>query len=86
MDPSDELLGRDPIALQKIGLPFEPIDLAAQGISFSDEVDDDANEAAACLVLASLEDDDAAGAETGETDEEEEVDDPDDGQDVSGEV
>jgi hypothetical protein len=84
--PSDELLGHDPIALQKIQLPFEPIDLTAHGISFSDEVDDDANEAAACVVLASLDEDDSAGDETGETDDDEEIEDPDDDQDVSGDV
>ena len=84
--PSDELLAHDPIALQKIERPFEPIDLPAQGIWFSDETDDDANEAAACVVLASLEDDDVAGADTGETDDDEEIDDPDDDEDVSGDV
>ena len=83
--PSDELLGLDPIALQKIQAPFEPEDLEAQGILLGDINDDDANEAAACLVLASL-DDDVAGTETGEADDDEDLDDPDDGEAISADV
>jgi len=84
--PSDELLGLDPIALQKIQAPFEPEDLEAQGILLGDINDDDANEAAACLVLASLDDDDVAGTETGEADDDEDLDDPDDGEAISADV
>ncbi len=84
--PSDDVLGHDPIALQKIELPYEPIDLEAQGVLLGDAVDDDANEAAAALVLASLDDDDVAGSETGDTDDDEEIDDPDDNEAVSGDV
>lgn len=84
--PSDELLARSPIALAKIQSPYEPLDLEGHGISLGDPVDHDANEAAACLVLASLDDDDIIGSETGETDDDDEVDDPDDDEAVSGDV
>jgi hypothetical protein len=77
--PSDELIGLDPIATAKIQSPFAPPDLQAQGILLDDIVDHDANEAAACLVLASLDDDDSACHESGETDDDDEVDDFDDG-------
>jgi hypothetical protein len=84
--PSDDLLKHDPIALQKIESPFEPPDLEAHGIKLFDVEDDDANEAAACLVLASLGSDDSAGDEPGEADDDDEIDDPDDGEDVSGDL
>ncbi|MEA2144317.1 MAG: hypothetical protein QOI64_2747 [Solirubrobacteraceae bacterium] len=77
--PSDELLGHDPIALQKIQSPFAPLDLEPHGVSLADIVADDANEVAACLVLASLDDDDAVSAESGETDDDDEIDEFDDG-------
>jgi hypothetical protein len=84
--PSDDLLKHDPIALQKIESPFQPPDLEAHGIKLFDVEDDDANEAAACLVLASLDSDDRAGDEPGEADDDDEIDDPDDGEDVSGDL
>ena len=82
--PSDDLLKHDPIALQKIESPFEPPDLEAHGIKLFDVEDDDANEAAACLVLASL--DDSTGEETGDADDDDEIDDPDDREDVNGDL
>jgi hypothetical protein len=82
--PSDDLLKHDPIALQKIESPFEPPDLEAHGIKLFDVEDDDANEAAACLVLASL--DDSTGDETGDADDDDEIDDPDDREDVEGDL
>jgi hypothetical protein len=82
--PSDDLLKHDPIALQKIESPFEPPDLEAHGIKLFDVEDDDANEAAACLVLASL--DDSTGDETGDADDDDEIDDPDDRVDVEGDL
>jgi hypothetical protein len=82
--PSDDLLKHDPIALQKIESPFEPPDLEAHGIKLFDVEDDDANEAAACLVLASL--DDSACDEPGEADDDDEIDDPDDSEDVEGDL
>ena len=84
--PSDDLLEHDPIALQKIGSPFDPPDLEAHGIKLFDVEDDDANEAAACLVLASLDGDDVLGDEPGGADDDDEIDDPDDGEDVLGEL
>jgi hypothetical protein len=82
--PSDDLLKHDPIALQKIESPFEPPDLEAHGIKLFDVEDDDANEAAACLVLASL--DDSTGEETGDAADDDEIDDPDDREDVEGDL
>lgn len=84
--PSDGLLGQDPIALQKIQSPFAPLDLESNGVSLADILSDDANEVAACLVLASLDSDDAVADESGETDDDEQIDDPDDASDVSGDV
>jgi hypothetical protein len=84
--PSDDLLKHDPIALQKIESPFEPPDLEAHGIKLLDVEDDDANEAAACLVLASLDSDDGACDEPGEADDDDEIDDPGDGEDVNGDL
>jgi hypothetical protein len=84
--PSDEMLRHDLIALQKIQTPFEPIDLEAHGIKLFDVEDDAANEAAASLVLASLESDDVAGDEPGECDDDEELDDPDDHENVTSDV
>lgn len=84
--PSDKVLQHDPIALQKITTPFEPPDLEAQGIKLFDIEDDDANEAAACLVLAALERDDVAGDEPGESDDDEQLDDPEDAEQVEGDV
>jgi hypothetical protein len=83
--PSDDLLQHDPIALQKIESPFEPPDLEAHGIKLFDVEDDEANAAAACLVLASL-DDDGGADETGEADDDDAIDDPDDGEDVHGDL
>ena len=74
--PSDELLGHDTIALQKIQSPFAPPDLEAHGVILDDTAGDDANEVAASLVLASLEADDGASAESGETGDDDEVEDP----------
>jgi hypothetical protein len=74
--PSDDLLHHDPIALQKIESPFEPPDLESHGIKLVDVEDDDANEAAACLVLASLDSDELAADEPGEADDDDEIDDP----------
>ena len=84
--PSDELLKHDPIALQKIQSPFQPPDLEAHGIKLFDVEDDDANEAAACLVLASLHSDDSACDEPGEADDDDEIDDLDDREDVNGDL
>jgi hypothetical protein len=85
--PSDDLLEHDPIALQKIESPFEPPDLEAHGIKLFDLEDDDANEAAAALVLASLDNDEATAAgEPGEADDDDEIDDPEDGEHVAGDV
>ena len=84
--PSDDLLEHDPIALQKIQSPFDPPDLEAHGIKLFDVEDDDANEAAACLVLASLDSDDSAADESGEADDDDEIDDPADGEDVIGDL
>ena len=84
--PSDDLLKHDPIALQKIESPFERPDLEAHGIKLFDVEDDDANEAAACLVLASLDSDDSAGDEPGEADDDDEIDDLDDREDVNGDL
>jgi hypothetical protein len=82
--PSDDLLERDPIALQKIATPFHPPDLEAHGIKLFDIEDDEANAVAACLVLASLESDDVAGDEPGDAPDDDELDDPADDTDVSG--
>jgi hypothetical protein len=84
--PSDDLLEHDPIALQKIESPFEPPDLEAHGIKLFDVEDDDANAAAACLVLASLDCDDSAGDEPGAADDDDDIDDPADGEDVHGDL
>lgn len=84
--PSDDLLEHDPIALQKIESPFEPPDLEAHGIKLFDIEDDDVNEAAAALVLASLDRDDVVADEPGEADDDDEIDDPDDGEDVAGDL
>ena len=84
--PSDDLLEHDPIALQKIESPFDPPDLEAHGIKLFDVEDDDANEAAACLVLASLDGDDVLADEPGDADDDDEIDDPDDGEDVLGDL
>jgi hypothetical protein len=84
--PSDDLLEHDPIALQKIESPFAPPDLEAHGIKLFDVEDDDANEAAACLVLASLDDDDVAGDEPGEADDDDELDDPHDDEHLDADV
>jgi hypothetical protein len=46
--------------------------------------DDEANAAAACLVLASLDGDDVAGDESGDAPDDDELDDPADDGDVSG--
>jgi hypothetical protein len=81
--PSDDLLERDPIAVQKIATPFEPADLEANGIKLFDVEDDEANAVAACLVLASLDDDDVTGDEPGDADDDDELDDPADGEDVA---
>jgi hypothetical protein len=82
--PSDDRLRADPIALQKIKTPFGPPDLEAHGIRLFDVEDDEANEAAACLVLAAL-DDDVTGDEPGESDDDE-LTDPDDDENVMGDV
>ncbi len=84
--PSDDLVAHDPIASQKITTPFAPISLEAQGIKLFDVDDDAANEAAACVVLASLEDDGAAGDEHGECDDDERIDDPADADGVDADV
>lgn len=84
--PSDDLLQHDPIALQKIEAPFEPMDLEAHGIKLFDVEDDEANEAAASLVLAALDSDDVAGDEPGESDDDDELDDPEDDEHVMGDV
>jgi hypothetical protein len=81
--PSDDLLDRDPIALQKIASPFAPPDLEAHGIKLFDIEDDEANAVAACLVLASLDSDDVAGDGPGDADDDDELDDPADDEDVS---
>jgi len=73
--PSDGVLRHDPIARQKIDTPFEPLDLEAHGIKLFDVEDDEANEAAASLVLASLQNDDVAGDEPGDCDDDDELDD-----------
>jgi len=83
--PSDELLGHDPIALQKIQSPYAPLDLEPHGVTLADIVSDDANEVAACLVLASLDDDDTVSGESGETDDDDEIDDYED-EPVDGDV
>jgi hypothetical protein len=82
--PSDDLLERDPIAVQKIATPFDPPDLEAHGIKLFDVEDDEANAVAACLVLASLDGDDVAGDEPGDVHDDDELDDPADDTDVSG--
>jgi hypothetical protein len=84
--PSDDVLEHDPIALQKIASPFDPPDLEAHGIKLVDVDDDDANEAVACLVLASLDSDDVVGDEPGAADDDEELDDPADDDEVTGDV
>ncbi|HZA18962.1 MAG TPA: hypothetical protein VE645_19130 [Pseudonocardiaceae bacterium] len=74
--PSDDLLSRDGIALEHVRAPHPRSDLI-DVVSLPDVEDDDANEAAACLVLASLDDDDTAADEPGECDDDEQLDDPD---------
>jgi hypothetical protein len=83
--PSDDLLEHDPIALQKIESPFDPPDLEAHGIKLFDVADDDANAAAACVVLASLDEDSAVDI-SGAADDDDEIDDPADGEDVHGDL
>jgi hypothetical protein len=82
--PSDDLLERDPIAVQKIATPFDRPDLEAHGIELFDVEDDEANAVAACVVLASLDSDDVAGDEPGDAADDDELDDPADDTDVSG--
>jgi hypothetical protein len=82
--PSDDLLERDPIAVQKIATPFDAPDLEAHGIKLFDVEDDEANAVAACLVLASLDSDDVAGDEPGDVADDDELDDPADDEDVTG--
>jgi len=84
--PSDDVLEHDPIALQKIESPFEPPDLESHGIKLFDVEDDDANEVAAALVLASLDDDGVVGDEPGDADDDDEIDDPHDGEAVAGDI
>jgi hypothetical protein len=84
--PSDDLLQHDPIARQKLMTPFEPADLEAHGIKLFDTEDDEANEAAACIALATLDSDDSSGDEPGDCDDDEVLDDPDDDQDVTSDV
>ncbi|MDX6720431.1 MAG: hypothetical protein QOJ63_2685 [Solirubrobacteraceae bacterium] len=84
--PSDDLLRQDPIALQKLQTPFDPPDLEAQGIKLFDVEDDAANEAAACIVLASLDDDDVPGDEPGESDDDDAIEDPEDDGHLSADV
>lgn len=79
--PSDDLVGLDPIAQMKMASAFEPPDLEAHGIKLFDIEDDDANEAAACVVLASLDSDDIVGDEPGEADDDDQIDD-----DAAGDV
>jgi hypothetical protein len=76
--PSDELLSQDPIAQQKISVPFDPPELAAQGIVLPDIPDDETNELLAALALAELDDDDAAGDEPGDVDDDHDIEDPGD--------
>jgi hypothetical protein len=85
--PSDDALQHDPIALQKITTPFEPLDLESHGITLFDiGVDDDANAAAACLVLAQLDSDDASSDQPGDCYDDEALDDPEDPEDVTSDV
>ncbi|HEX8158185.1 MAG TPA: hypothetical protein VF526_12445 [Solirubrobacteraceae bacterium] len=84
--PSDDLLAHDPIARQKLQTPFEPADLEAHGIKLFDIEDDEANEAAACIVLATLDSDDSDGDEPGECDDDDEIDDPADNENVAGDI
>lgn len=80
--PSDDLVALDPIAQMKMASAFQPPDLEAHRIKLFDIEDDDANEAAACVVLASLDRDDIAGDEPGEADDDDQIDDDDDVGDV----
>jgi hypothetical protein len=84
--PADDLLEHDPIALRKVESPFDPPDLEAHGIKLVDVEDDDANEAAACLVLASLDSDDVVTDEPGDAADDEELEDPSDAEPVTGDV
>ena len=84
--PSDELLQRDPIAQQKIRTPFEPVDVEAQGIRLFDVEDEAANEAGAWIALASLDDGDLTGDESGDCDDDEQLDDPADAEPVTAEI
>ena len=83
---SDDLLQHDEIARQKILSAYSPPDLAAHGIKLPDVEDDEANAAAASIVLAGLDGDGVAGAEPGACDDDDEVDDPDDREPVAGDV
>lgn len=84
--PSDDLIEHDPIALQKVESPLHPPDLEAHGIKLVDVEDDDANEAAACLVLASLDSDDVVTDEPGDVADDEELEDPSDAEPVTSDV
>jgi hypothetical protein len=85
--PSDDLLRQDPIALQKLRTPFDPPDLEAQGIKLFDVEDHAANEAAACIALASLDDgDDGDDDEPGEYDDDDAIEDHEDGEGVAADV
>lgn len=68
--PSDSLLEADPIAAVKVAHPFDPPNLSDAGVVLPDDLDDDALEAGAAVVLAELDDDDTEGDEPGDVEEE----------------
>jgi hypothetical protein len=74
---SDDLLAQDPIATAKVAHPYDPPDLEAAGLMLPD-LDDDANEAAAAVVLAQLAGDEDAITGPGVVDDDAAVDDPHD--------
>lgn len=75
--PSDDLLGRDPIAAQHIKLPYDGPELEANGITLPDDLDDEQTELAAAIALAELDDDAPAGDEPGGCEDDDDVEDTD---------
>jgi hypothetical protein len=83
--PSDDLLARDPIAVEHVHNPHPRVDMA-NVVALPDVVDDRANDAAAAAVLAELEDDDQGGGEEGRRADDGDIDPDDDGLPVDPDV
>ena len=85
--PSDDLLTKDPIAIQQIANPHEASGLEQAGVHFPDIDDEAANEAAAAFTLAECEGDNApADGVSGDCSDDDEIADGGDAERIASDV